>query len=144
MRAPARRRAPPRVAPDRGPVMGGQFARETSVDEIAAAVSYDIRRTEVRPFKEPQLPPDGGLLRVELCGVCGSDWPYYLKYPKARGALILGHEAVGRVAKLGTAAGVRFGIKENDRVALEEYLPCGHCRYCRSGDFRLCDETDTL
>jgi len=48
------------------------------VDEIAAAVSYDIRRTEVRTFKEPDLPPDGGLLRIELCGVCGSDWPYYL------------------------------------------------------------------
>src|SRR5262245_25219801 len=108
-----------------------------TVDEIAAAVSYDIRRTEVRTFKEPDLPPDGGLLRVELCGVCGSDWPYYLKYPKARGALILGHEAVGHVAKLGAAAAARLGIKEGDRVALEEYLPCGHCRYCRSGDFRL-------
>jgi threonine dehydrogenase-like Zn-dependent dehydrogenase len=111
---------------------------------IAAAVSYDIRRTEVRAFAEPQLPADGGLLRVELCGVCGSDWPYYLKYPKARGALILGHEAVGHVAKLGSPAAARFGVKEGDRVALEEYLPCGHCKYCRSGDFRLCDETDTL
>jgi threonine dehydrogenase-like Zn-dependent dehydrogenase len=111
---------------------------------IAAAVSYDIRCTEVRTFDEPQVPPDGGLLRVELCGVCGSDWPYYLKYPKVRGALILGHEAVGHVAKLGAAAAARFGIKEGDRVALEEYLPCGHCRYCRSGEFRLCDETDTL
>jgi hypothetical protein len=115
-----------------------------TVNEIAAAVSYDIRRTEVRTFKEPDLPQDDGLLRVELCGVCGSDWPYYLKYPKARGALILGHEAVGHVARLGPAAAARFGIKEGDRVALEEYLPCGHCRYCRSGDFRLCDETDTL
>jgi threonine dehydrogenase-like Zn-dependent dehydrogenase len=111
---------------------------------ITAAVSYDIKRTELREFDEPLLPPDGGLLRVEMCGVCGSDWPYYLKYPKSRGPLILGHEAVGHIAKLGSAAAARFGVKEGDRVALEEYLPCGHCHYCRTGDFRLCDETDTL
>ena len=45
---------------------------------IRAAVSTDIRRTEVREFDEPAISADGGLLRVELCGVCGSDWPYYL------------------------------------------------------------------
>ncbi|MBX9774481.1 MAG: alcohol dehydrogenase catalytic domain-containing protein [Xanthobacteraceae bacterium] len=111
---------------------------------IRAAVSTDIRRTEVREFASPDIPVDGGLLRVELCGVCGSDWPYYLKYPKSKGPLILGHETVGTVAKLGRVAAQRFGVKEGDRVALEEYLPCGHCDYCRGGDFRLCDATDTL
>jgi threonine dehydrogenase-like Zn-dependent dehydrogenase len=114
------------------------------VTAINAAVSTDIRRTEVRDFAPPDVPIDGGLLRVELCGVCGSDWPYYLSYPKSKGPLILGHETVGTIAQLGRVAGRRFGVKEGDRVALEEYLPCGHCAYCRSGDFRLCDETDTL
>ncbi len=111
---------------------------------IAAAVAYENKRTEVREFSPPKIPADGGLLRVELCGVCGSDWPYYLKYPQLKGPLILGHEPVGIVDKLGIAAAARFGVREGDRVALEEYLPCGHCAYCRSGDFRLCDETDTL
>ncbi len=111
---------------------------------INAAVSYDNKCTEVRAFDPPRIPEDGGLLKVEMCGVCGSDWPYYLKYPKLRGPLILGHEAVGHVTTLGAAAVARFGLKEGDRVALEEYLPCGHCSYCRTGEFRLCDETDTL
>ena len=87
---------------------------------IRAAVSTDIRRTEVREFEPPAIPADGGLLRVELCGVCGSDWPYYLKYPKSKGPLILGHETVGTVAQLGSVAAARFGVKEGDRVALEE------------------------
>ena len=39
----------------------------------------------------PDIPADAGLLKIEMTGVCGSDWPYYLKYPKTKGALILGH-----------------------------------------------------
>ncbi|HTH99268.1 MAG TPA: alcohol dehydrogenase catalytic domain-containing protein [Stellaceae bacterium] len=111
---------------------------------VRAAVSYEVRKTETRELPVPDIAADGGLLKVELTGVCGSDWPYYLSYPKSKGPLILGHETVGRIDRLGPEAGRRFGVKEGDRVALEEYLPCGHCRYCRTGDFRLCDETDTL
>ncbi|PCJ91554.1 MAG: alcohol dehydrogenase [Hyphomicrobiales bacterium] len=111
---------------------------------INAAVSVEARKTELREFSEPQLTAGSGLLKVELSGVCGSDWPYYLKYPSTKGPLILGHEGVGLIDKLSAGAAKRFGFKEGDRVALEEYLPCGHCDYCRSGDFRLCDDTDTL
>ena len=114
------------------------------MESVLAAVSTDIRRTETRELPMPAIAADGGLLRIEMTGVCGSDWPYYLKYPKTKGALILGHESVGRIEKLGAEAGRRFGLREGDRVALEEYLPCGHCRYCRQQEFRLCDETDTL
>ncbi len=111
---------------------------------IPAAVAIDNRVTAIHEFATPEIPSDAGLLKIEMTGVCGSDWPYYLKYPKAKGALILGHESVGHVEKLGRDAAKKFGVKEGDRVALEEYLPCGHCRYCRRQEFRLCDETDTL
>lgn len=111
---------------------------------VAAAVSYEFGRTQVTEIPMPDIPGDAGLLRVEMTGVCGSDWPYYRKYPGTKGPLILGHEPVGRVERLGRIAADRFGVKEGDRVALEEYLPCGHCKDCRSGDFRLCDATDTL
>ncbi len=111
---------------------------------VHAAVALEGRRTELRAFDVPPIPADGGLLRVETTGVCGSDWPYFLNYPKIKGPLILGHEMVGVVAAAGPVAAKRWGVREGDRVALEEYLPCGHCDYCRSGDFRLCDATDTL
>ncbi len=111
---------------------------------VAAAVSVAPRHTEVQALAMPAIDADAGLLKVELTGVCGSDWPYYLRYPRAKGPLILGHETVGRIDRLGAVAARRFGVKEGDRVALEEYLPCGHCRWCRAGDFRLCDATDTL
>jgi threonine dehydrogenase-like Zn-dependent dehydrogenase len=119
-------------------------AEHDLAESVQAAVSYEVRRTEIRSFPRPEIAANAGLLKVELTGVCGSDWPYYLSYPKSKGPLILGHETVGRVDSLGGDAAQRFGVKEGDRVALEEYLPCGHCAYCRSGDFRFCAETDTL
>lgn len=109
---------------------------------IRAAVAVESGRTELRSFAFPEIGPDDGLLQVEATGVCGSDWGFYQNYPRQRGPLILGHETVGHVTHLGREAAARWGIKEGDRVALEEYLPCGHCEYCRTGDFRLCEATE--
>jgi threonine dehydrogenase-like Zn-dependent dehydrogenase len=109
---------------------------------MRAAVAVAPGRTEIRELAMP--PPDAasGVLRVAITGVCGSDWGYYQNLPKARGPLILGHETVGHVESVGALAAQRWGVKEGDLVALEEYLPCGHCEFCRSGEFRLCDATD--
>jgi threonine dehydrogenase-like Zn-dependent dehydrogenase len=109
---------------------------------FAAAVAVAPGRTELREFSAPPLTDTTGQLRVVSTGVCGSDWGYYQNLPASRGPLILGHETVGYVQALGAAAQQRWGVKEGDLVALEEYLPCGHCEFCRSGDFRLCDATD--
>src|SRR5437879_5068412 len=108
----------------------------------AAAIATAPKHTELREVELPALASTDGLLRVEATGVCGSDWPYYITLPQSRGPLILGHEMVGVVEAAGSAAAARWGVREGDRVALEEYLPCGHCDYCLSGDLRLCAETE--
>lgn len=114
------------------------------IEKVPAAVALDLKRIEVREFARPAIPAGGGLLKVEMTGVCGSDWPGFLHYPKSKGALILGHETVGFVDAIGIDAAARWGVQEGDRVALEEYLPCGHCNYCRTSEFRLCDATDSV
>jgi D-arabinose 1-dehydrogenase-like Zn-dependent alcohol dehydrogenase len=114
----------------------------TAPASAAAAVAIDAGETEMRDIPLPQLGVEDGLLKVEITGVCGSDWGYYQNLPRARGPLILGHETVGVIDRAGTGAQKRWGLKEGDRVALEEYLPCGHCGFCRSGEFRLCEATD--
>lgn len=106
-----------------------------------AAVALGFCHTELREFEIPEIAPDAGLLRVLTTGICGADWPMY---QDARpGPRILGHEIIGHIERLGSVAGARWGVKEGDLVALEEYLPCGHCDFCRSGEYRSCFETDT-
>lgn len=108
---------------------------------IRAATTIGKLQTEIREYPFPEIPPDAGLLKVEAAGVCGSDWR---EYRLDRPARIMGHENVGRIYKLGPVAARRWGLKEGDRVALEEYLPCGHCSLCRSGEYRLCEQTEPL
>lgn len=110
--------------------------------QTLAAVAVAPGKTELQQLPQPPVEPWSGLLDVAITGVCGSDWGYYQNLPQSRGPVILGHETVGHVSALGAQAAQRWGVKEGDLVALEEYLPCGHCDFCRSGDFRLCNATD--
>jgi len=108
-------------------------------ETVLAATTLGALTTEVREYPFPDVPPDAGVLKIEAAGVCGSDWQ---AYQADRPPRIMGHENVGRIDRLGAIAARRWGLREGDRVALEEYLPCGHCSLCRSGEFRLCDQTE--
>jgi threonine dehydrogenase-like Zn-dependent dehydrogenase len=110
-----------------------------------AAVAVEALRTEPQNFSLPEVGADDGLLQIEVCGVCGTDWEIYLRESRGRGLgpLILGHENIGRIAALGERAAERWGVSVGDRVAVEEFLPCGHCRFCLSGRGWLCDATDS-
>jgi threonine dehydrogenase-like Zn-dependent dehydrogenase len=111
-----------------------------SAPSVVAAVKSGPETTELREFPLPELPDDGGLLRVEACGVGGSDPEQYRR--ATRFPCIMGHEIVGTIERLGPKAAARWRLKPGDRVALEEYLPCWRCKWCMQGDFRLCMEVD--
>jgi threonine dehydrogenase-like Zn-dependent dehydrogenase len=67
-------------------------------------------------------------LNVELAGICGSDLHAYRGHPGGRHPpLVLGHEAVGRVAG-------RPG-----RFTLFPIVSCGRCRACLEANENLCE-----
>lgn len=110
-----------------------------------AAVAVAPLRTELQRFPLPDIGPDDALLRMEIAGICGTDWEIYRREFRAQslGPLILGHENVGHLVRVGERAAERWGVREGDRVAVEEFIPCGRCRLCLAGHYRICDATDS-
>jgi threonine dehydrogenase-like Zn-dependent dehydrogenase len=106
-----------------------------------AAVQIGPRRYELQDFEIPGVSPDDALLRVEACGLCGSDVDQYdgkldamgLKFP-----VIPGHEPIGIIEEIGPEAGRRWNLKKGDRVAVEPTLGCGRCGACMTGNYRRC------
>jgi 2-desacetyl-2-hydroxyethyl bacteriochlorophyllide A dehydrogenase len=105
-----------------------------------AAVTVGPRKVEMREIPVPETNEDTGLVRIELTGVCGVDWPAFngSRPDRFKVPFIQGHEIVGRIERIGAKAAKRWGVKDGDRVVLEEYAPCGHCQYCLSGSYYLC------
>lgn len=89
----------------------------------------------------PGLRPDDVLVRIASVGVCGSDVHYYEAGRIGRYVveqpLVLGHEAGGTVAAVGSA--VR-GLEVGQRVSLEPGVPCRGCTQCLSGRYNLCPD----
>ncbi len=107
--------------------------------ELSRAVTLTApNRLEVREYPLPDIPPEGGLVAVEMGGVCGTDVKYYHGKIELPLPIILGHEILGRVAKLGTEAARIHGLKEGDRIILKGALGCGRCADCRRGAARFC------
>jgi len=99
----------------------------------AAVLTKFNEPLELREF--PVCDPADGeaLVRIEAAGVCGSDVHMWRGHdPRTPLPLILGHEGVGRLARLGGRLHDVFGreLKEGDRVVWERGIMCGRCFYC--------------
>ncbi|MDQ3865490.1 MAG: alcohol dehydrogenase catalytic domain-containing protein [Actinomycetota bacterium] len=88
---------------------------------------------------DPACPPDGALLRVEACGICGTDVrAFYNGDRRIRPGWILGHEICGELIEVGSEANGRLEASPGDLVHVISTLHCGDCRLCRNGNEHLC------
>jgi alcohol dehydrogenase len=77
-------------------------------------------------------------LRVEACGLCGTDHELYTGTLPAGFPFVPGHESVGVVEAVGPKAAERWGVRAGDRVAVEVMQSCRSCDRCIAGNYRLC------
>ena len=103
-----------------------------------AIVQEGPRRLALRELPVPDIDDDSGLLRVEACGICGSDAEQYAGALPVRFPVVPGHEPLGVIERIGDRAAKRWRIDVGDRVAVEAVIRCGHCRACREGRYQVC------
>ena len=93
-----------------------------------------VRELAIQEIEDPVARGDTLLVRIEACGICGTDRHIYQgDYPAAL-PVTLGHEFAGTVV----AAGIDSPLAIGTRVAVDPNIPCGLCRECRRGDVALC------
>ena len=122
---------------------GGKSACSDKVAKVAMLTAP--KKIEVKEFPIPEvLEDDDILVRVEGCGVCGTDVHEWKGDPFGLIPVVLGHEGTGEVIGLGK--NVKFDtagnpIKVGDKL-VTSVISCGECHICRNhpANTNLCDK----
>lgn len=117
---------------------------------MKALVAYSKDDYRYEPeYPTPECGPDDIIIKSEGCGVCAGDvkchhgaamfWgdehqPSWVKPP-----FVPGHEFLGRIVQVGeNVKDFKVGV----RVIADQIVPCGECRFCKSGDYWMCQPHD--
>jgi L-iditol 2-dehydrogenase len=109
---------------------------------MRALLLSEYGRLEITDIPTPQPGPDDVLVKVEACGICGSDVHGYDGGSGRRlPPIVMGHEAAGTVAMIGAKVA---DLREGDPVTFDSTIYCGECDYCRRGEVNLCNNRQVL
>jgi L-iditol 2-dehydrogenase len=119
--------------------IAGQFTIEQNRHAIPAtmraAVYRGVNEVQVETVPVPQIGPGELLVRVNTCGICGTDLKKIASGSHSA-PRIFGHETAGVVAAVGQGVSQ---FKPGDRIVVFHHIPCGRCYYCRHKTFAQCE-----
>ena len=123
-------------------------ANEPLPKTMQAVVCHGPQDYRLEEWAVPEPGPEEVVIRVEAVGICASDLKCYLGAPLFWGddqregycqpPVIPGHEFVGEVVALGKGATEKYGLVLGDRAISEQIVPCWRCRFCRQGQYWMC------
>jgi len=113
---------------------------------MKALVAYSQTDYRFVPdFPVPECGQDDIIIKTEGCGICAGDlkckhgaamfWGGGIQKGFVKPPFIPGHEFIGTIAAAGSNV---KDWKTGDRVAPDQIVPCGECRFCKTGKYWMC------
>lgn len=108
---------------------------------------HGLKDLRLENIEEPVASPGKVKIKVEWCGICGSDLHEYVAGPifipqgaphpltGDKAPIVMGHEFSGQVVEVGEGV---TRVKAGDRVVIEPIFACGECDICKQGYYNLC------
>ena len=116
-------------------------------DKMQAVICHGPKDYKLEEIDRPVAGKNELIIKIIGSGICagdvkaaaganmfwGGDDPW-LKAP-----VIPGHEFFGRVVEIGEGAAEHHNVGMGDLILCEQILPCNKCRFCKSGNYWMCE-----
>ncbi|MEK5393431.1 2,3-butanediol dehydrogenase [Margalitia sp. FSL K6-0131] len=109
---------------------------------------HNVKDLRLDNIEEPIVKKGEVKIKVEWCGICGSDLHEYTAGPifipsetphpltGDKAPIVMGHEFSGQVVEVGEDV---KKVQVGDRVTVEPIYSCGECDACKQGKYNLCE-----
>jgi erythritol/L-threitol dehydrogenase len=120
---------------------------DSTNDTMQAIVCHGPHDYRVEQMPKPHAKDDELIISISGCGICagdikceaGADMFWGGEKSWVQPPFVAGHEFYGDIVELGNKMKEKWDLKIGDQITAEQIVPCGKCRFCRSGQYWMCE-----